>query len=80
MRTCDGRPAETVPMTPEQIAALVAGGESEMLEFKSTTGTRREAVKTVCAFLNHRGGEVLFGVTPEGNVVGQQVGERTIEG
>ena len=66
-------------MTPEQIAALVAPGESETLEFKATTGTRREAAQTVCAFLNQSGGQVLFGVMPTGDVVGQQVGERTIE-
>ena len=34
---------------------------------------------TVCAFLNQGGGQVLFGVTPGGDVVGQQVSERTIE-
>ena len=66
-------------MTHEQITALTATGESETLEFKHTTGTRREAVSTVCAMLNQRGGHVLFGVTPEGDVVGQQVSERTIE-
>ena len=66
-------------MTPEQITALAATGESETLEFKSTTGTRREAAQTVCAMLNQRGGHVLFGVTPTGDVAGQQVSERTIE-
>ena len=66
-------------MTPDQITALAATGESEVLEFKSTTGTRREALRTVCAMLNQRGGHVLFGVAPTGNVVGQQVSERTIE-
>ena len=66
-------------MRIEQIATLTASGESELLEFKRTTGTRREATRTVCAFLNHRGGHVLFGVTPEGKVAGQQVSERTIE-
>ena len=66
-------------MTLDEITALVATGESETLEFKSTTGTRREAVKTVCAMLNQRGGYVLFGVTPHGAVVGQQVGGRTLE-
>ncbi len=54
-------------------------GESETLEFKETTGTRREAARTVCAFLNQRGGQVLFGVTPAGAAAGQQVSERTIE-
>lgn len=66
-------------MTLDEISALVQTGESETLEFKSTTGTRREAVRTICAMLNQDGGQVLFGVTPEGNVVGQQVSERTIE-
>ena len=66
-------------MTLEQISALAVAGESETLEFKSTTGTRREAASTVCAMLNQRGGHVLFGVTPTGDVAGQQVSERTIE-
>ena len=66
-------------MTPDQIQALVASGESETLEFKATTGTRREAAATVCAMLNQRGGHVLFGVTPQGAVVGQNIGDRTIE-
>jgi len=66
-------------MTLERIAQVVVGGESETLEFKSTTGTRREAARTVCAMLNQHGGQVLFGVTPDGRVVGQQVSERTIE-
>ena len=66
-------------MTPDQIEAHVASGESETLEFKATTGTRREAAATICAMLNQRGGRVLFGITPEGVVVGQDVSERTIE-
>ena len=66
-------------MTPDQIAALVASGESETLEFKATTGTRREAAATVCAMLNQQGGQILFGVTPQGDVAGQDVGDRTIE-
>ena len=66
-------------MTSEQIAALASKGESETLEFKATTGMRRSAAMTVCAMLNQRGGHVLFGVTPQGGVVGQQVSERTIE-
>ena len=61
------------------ISALAAAGESETLEFKATTGARREAATTVCAFLNQGGGLLLFGVTSVGAVVGQQVSERTIE-
>ncbi|MDE0416422.1 MAG: putative DNA binding domain-containing protein [bacterium] len=66
-------------MTRDEVAALTSTGESEVLEFKSTTGTRREAAKTVCAMLNQRGGHVLFGVAPDSRVAGQQVSERTIE-
>ena len=57
-------------MNLERIAALAASGESETLEFKETTGTGREAAVTVCAFLNQGGGQVLFGVTSDGAVVG----------
>ena len=66
-------------MDIDQVAQLVETSESETLEFKETTGTRREASRTVCAFLNQRGGQVLFGVTATGVVAGQQVSDRTIE-
>ncbi len=66
-------------MTFEQLTALAAAGESETLEFKETIGTRQEATRTVCAFLNQGGGKVLFGVTDTGAVVGQQVGKDTIK-
>ena len=66
-------------MTPDQVASLVARGESRCWSSRARTGTRREAAQTVCAMLNQRGGYVLFGVTPDGGVVGQQVGGRTLE-
>ena len=66
-------------MTPDQITRLIATGESESLEFKETTGKRREATQSLCGMLNHRGGRVLFGITPEGDVCGQQVSDHTIE-
>ena len=66
-------------MTLQQITTLAASGESEMLEFKASTGMRREASMTICAFLNQDGGQVLFGVARDGALVGQQVSDRTIE-
>ena len=66
-------------MTPERIAELAGAGESEVLEFKKSTAALDAAMKAVCAMLNHRGGRVLFGVTPDAGVVGQGVGERTVE-
>jgi len=66
-------------MTPDQIAAWAAAGESEMMEFKRSTGELRTGARSLCAMLNHRGGRVLFGVEDKGRVVGQQVRDHTIE-
>ena len=38
-------------MTLEAISALARTGESDTLEFKAMTRTRREAAMTRCAFL-----------------------------
>jgi hypothetical protein len=43
------------------IKRLVAAGESDTLELKRTTGDLREGMQTLCGFLNHRGGAVVFG-------------------
>lgn len=66
-------------MTPQEIDGLVAPGESETLELKRTTRLRQEGARAVCAMLNHRGGYVLYGVEPDGKIVGQQVSDHTIE-
>ena len=47
-------------MTLDHITTLTNAGESETLEFKETTGTRREAAMTVCAFLHQGRGQVLL--------------------
>ena len=57
-------------MTLDYTTTLIASDESETLEFGETTGTRREAAITVCAFLDRRGGQVLFGVILAEAVVG----------
>jgi len=61
------------------IETWARGGESETLELKRTTGERREAARTICAMLNHRGGRVIFGVEPDGRIIGQMVSDRTVE-
>jgi ATP-dependent DNA helicase RecG len=66
-------------MDLHELQQLVAAGESETLEFKRTSGERREAAQTLCGMLNHRGGIVLVGVDPKGSIPGQQVSDRTIE-
>ena len=70
------------PPTLAWVEELAARGESEFLELKQSTGQRGEAAKTICGMLNRpqpNGRYVLFGVTPGGEVVGQQVGDRTLE-
>jgi ATP-dependent DNA helicase RecG len=50
------------------------GKESETLEFKKTTGEKREAMDDIAAILNKSGsGKLYFGVAPNGEVTGQMV-------
>ena len=52
--------------------------EGPSLEFKRSTGELKEALHTLCAFLNGDGGTLIFGVTPKGNLEGQQVSDKTL--
>ena len=42
------------------IKELVEKEESETLEFKKSTAQLEKALRSICAFLNHRGGKVYF--------------------
>ena len=59
------------------LESLIAKGESATLELKRSTGELREALQTLCAFANGKGGRVVIGVKPSGQLVGQQVSEQT---
>ena len=55
------------------------GIETEILEFKKTTGELKEAMNSICAILNkHQHGELYFGVKPDGTVIGQIVTEESM--
>jgi len=58
-------------VTLAELEALISTGESEQLEFKRSTSLLRAGCDTLCAFLNGRGGTVLFGVSDSGRIVGQ---------
>lgn len=81
IRPCKGErvAAPRADMTPQELEAIVSGGEGSQVEFKRTTGQRSDAGKTVCAMLNGTGGFVLFGVRDDGRVDGQEVTSRTVE-
>ena len=66
------------PANAKQLAALVKDGEGPALEFKRSTGEMKEAMQTLCAFLNGSGGRVLFGIRPEGTIEGQSVSDQTL--
>jgi ATP-dependent DNA helicase RecG len=65
-------------MNLSALKRLVAKGEGTQLEFKRSTGELREALQTVCAFLNGDGGTVLFGVRPDATIIGQEVSDQTL--
>lgn len=69
------------PAVRESVPELIARGESDRLEFKSSarynlhTGTRDEKIeaviaKTVAAFANADGGTLLIGVADDGEILG----------
>ena len=57
---------------------IIENGESETTEFKKSTAQLEKALKSICGFLNHRGGVVYFGID-NGNVVGQEVSDSTLK-
>jgi len=63
----------------QDIERLVRQGEGSNLEFKKTTGQLVPALKTICGFLDGKGGHVLFGVRDNRLIEGQMVSEKTLE-
>jgi hypothetical protein len=70
-----------VAAAPPTVAELLAGGETDAVEFKSTlrtnlhTGHADEkihlsALKTIAGFLNAKGGTLLIGVADDGDILG----------
>lgn len=55
----------------EKIKALIAKGESLKIEFKAAqNGIPKSIYETICAFSNTQGGEILLGVTDDGEIIG----------
>jgi ATP-dependent DNA helicase RecG len=53
--------------------------ESETLELKKSTSELNGAINSIVAILNkHNSGELIFGVNPKGDVIGQEVSEKTL--
>ncbi|MDZ7363758.1 MAG: putative DNA binding domain-containing protein [candidate division KSB1 bacterium] len=66
-------------MDANELQQLIELGESESLEFKKSLSEQADAIKTAVAFANGNGGWILFGVKPDGNVIGVTIGVNTLE-
>ncbi len=53
--------------------------ESETIELKQSLAEVDEIIETAVAFANTEGGRIYIGVSPEGKVLGVQIGKGTIE-
>ena len=62
----------------QQLRTWVEQGESKTQEFKRSTGQRTDSARSLCGFLDHRGGCVLFGIGLQGRIVGQEVSDTTL--
>ena len=56
------------------IEKIISQGESEITEFKKSTGEWKEIIETVSAFSNTRGGEIYIGINNSGKVNGVEIG------
>lgn len=65
-------------MNIEELRQIVAQGESDRLEFKSTTGDLKGGMESLAGFLNGNGGAVLFGVSDAGQIRGQSFTDNTL--
>lgn len=61
----------------DELKQRISQGESDTLEFKTSTAQLKSAMETLCAFLNYKGGHVLMGVANDGKMVGQEVTDNT---
>ena len=59
------------------VKELISEKENGQVEFKETTGQLERGMETLCAFLNGKGGTVMFGVTDKGKIIGQDVSDKT---
>ncbi|MCK4417538.1 MAG: putative DNA binding domain-containing protein [Candidatus Latescibacteria bacterium] len=66
-------------ITQEALKELIARGEGESLEFKSSLSDMTRIVEVVASFANAGGGVVLIGVGSHGRILGLTIGDQTIE-
>lgn len=63
--------------TLDNLAALLAAGESATVEFK--TSFNQEAIEAICAFANKRGGIVFVGLKNSEKILGVQLAQESLQ-
>ncbi len=63
----------------KDFAEMIAGGESESVEFKPSLSQTDKIMETVSAFSNTEGGVIVVGISDKGNVLGVGIGSSTLE-
>lgn len=58
---------------------LMVLSESETVELKKSTAQLGRALKAACAFANHKGGTIYFGISDHGEIIGQDVSDATLK-
>ncbi|MCK5333092.1 MAG: putative DNA binding domain-containing protein [Candidatus Aenigmarchaeota archaeon] len=66
-------------MNEKNIQKILLDGENEKTEFKKSTAQMENALKSVCGFLNYKGGSVYFGISDKNKILGQDVSDSTIK-
>jgi ATP-dependent DNA helicase RecG len=64
-------------MNEQTLINLVKKGESDTIEFK--TSFDKEAIETLAAFANTKGGTIVIGVQNSGQLFGVQLGKETLQ-
>ena len=64
-------------MDVQELYALIQAKESDILEFKTTTGQLERGMESLCGFINGNGGAVIFGINDDGTVKGQEITDKT---
>ncbi len=66
-------------MTRQQLQELIAGGESETVEFKRRFSSPEKIARELCAFANTRGGYLLLGIDDDRTIVGVESEKQDVE-
>ena len=64
-------------MDRAKIEQIIAAGESETVEFK--TSFNAKVIETLVAFANFEGGKVFIGVSDNGNITGVSISSESIQ-